>query len=214
MNRQRLALAVLVGILILALAYAFWATPRQQRVAAPGGAPSARTRPAPTPRVEAPGDEGRVRLDLLARDEQEFPGFKRDIFRYPPVARPPAPKPPPPAPEPVPEPEPEPEPVLEPEPVVPVEVQRELARFTFLGFLQKGGVKTIFLSSGGELFVVKQGDRFGKERAFHVIGLSAELLTIRQGDDPRSINIPLVEQAPLAPAAPAPPAGHDVPFPH
>lgn len=199
MNRQRLTLAILVGILIVALAYAFWATPRQQRVAAPSSTP----RPV-SAQGEAPAEAGHVRLELLKPEKRDFPGFRRDIFHYP---APPAPKPPPrpvsaPLPPPAPKPPAIPEPA--PEPEIPVAVRRELARFTFLGYLEKEGVKTIFLSAAGEIFVVKKGDRFGQDGEFHVTGLSPELLTIRQGDDPRSINIPLVEQAPLAPAALAP----------
>jgi hypothetical protein len=84
--------------------------------------------------------------------------------------------------------------------LAPVEIQKELARFTFLGFLLKDGVKTIFLSSNDEIFVVKKGDRFGKNGHFLVTDLTPQMLTIRQNDEPRPINVPLVEQAPLVEA--------------
>jgi len=189
MNRQKRLLIILLGILLLAGGYAYLNMPRQERV-------SRRETPRPTATaVRASGEtsgELAVRLDLLEPKKGESPGYKRDIFNFP------APPPPPPPPPPKPEPEPEPEPVVEVvEPVVPVEVQKELARFTFLGFLEKKGEKTIFLSFGDEIFLVKKDDVFGEEIVFRVISLTPEELTIRQEDDPRSIIIPLVEQAPL-----------------
>jgi hypothetical protein len=201
MNRQRLLLLILLGVLALALAYAFWATPRQQRVPA-DGRPAATPRPGSAP-PRQPEETNRLRLELLTREEKEFPGATRDIFRFfgaPPVEPPPPPPPvePPPLP---------PEEPLAEEPVTP-EVRQELAQFTFLGYLQKNGIKTVFLSSNGEIFVVKKGNVFGKEKRFQVTGITPEQLTIRQGDDPRPITIPLVEQAPLIPGQPGgrPPA--------
>jgi hypothetical protein len=216
MNRRKLILAVLVGLFVLALVYAFWATPRQQRVAETATERRSQRRPASASRVEvAPPDDGtRVRLDLLSREEGTFPGYRRDIFNYPRVAPPKvvkapvAPPPPPPS---------EPVAAVEEAPLVPPAVQKALARFTFLGFLLKEGEKTVFLSSEGEIFVVKKGERFGREKEFYVTDVSAERLTIRQGDDPRAITIPLVEQAPLVPAASpqaVPPVGRRSPFGH
>jgi hypothetical protein len=92
------------------------------------------------------------------------------------------------------------------ETLAPAELQKELASFTFLGFLLKDGVKTIFLSSNNEIFVVKKGDRFGKDKHFLVTELTPEMLTIRQNDDPRSITVPLAEQTPLVPTVQGPPA--------
>lgn len=196
MNRQKLLLLILVGILALALGYAFLATPRQERVSGEERRRPAATRPEAAARAAAPGEETRVRLELLVREDEASPGFKRNIFRFwqpaPPPSLPPPPPPPP------------------PPPVAPVEqapameeTRTELARFTFLGFLLKEGVKTIFLSANDEVFVVKKGDRFGREKRFLVTDLTPELLTIRQNGDPRSITVPLVEQAPLVPGTPA-----------
>ena len=80
---------------------------------------------------------------LLAQEPQPFPGAGRDIFRFrgggpprrsrrpkrsrrPSVGSATAPPPPPPTPEEI--------------------LQAKVAGFTFLGFLDKGGVKTVFLS--------------------------------------------------------------------
>jgi hypothetical protein len=86
---------------------------------------------------------------------------------------------------------------------VPPEVKQELARFTFLGFLEKENVKTVFLSSGEEIFLVKKGRTFGEGNEFYVTDLTPERLTIRHREDPRLITIPLVEQEPLVPSVPS-----------
>jgi len=188
MNRQKVLLMVLVGLLALSLLYALWAAPRQQRTSSSGRQPPTA---AVGRQVAAPvtAVDNRVHLELLARKKEEYPGYKRDIFRF--YQPPPKPLPPP-----VKVAPPPPPPVVEPPPVT-LEVQRELARFTFLGFLRKSGQKTIFLSSGDDIFVVKKGDRFGKEKSFVITDLTPEKLTIRQDEDPRPIVISLVEQAPL-----------------
>lgn len=189
MNRQKQLLALLAGLFVLALAYAFWATPRQQRVERTD-APAQPRRPAPEAQVSSPAEGTRVRLDLLSREEEGFAGSQRDIFNYPPEAPPPRTAepatPPPPAQPP------------EAEDVSP-EVEEELARFTFLGSVKQDNVETVFLSSGEEIFLVKRGEYFGEENAFQVTDLTPERLIIRHREDPRVITIPLTEQAPLSP---------------
>ncbi|WP_051361301.1 hypothetical protein [Desulfuromonas sp. TF] len=199
MSRQKQVLAVLAVVFVLALAYAFWASPRPEEVATTTVEPPAPRRPVAEGPADAPAGDSRVRLDLLTRERERFAGYQRDIFNYPRVA-PPPPKivkppvaPPPPPLE-----------TIEPAPVPP-EVERELASFTFLGFLEKENVKTIFLSSGEEIFLVKKGESFGKGNEFHVSSLTPEMLVIRRREDPRTISIPLVEQAPLVPLRPRPP---------
>lgn len=81
---------------------------------------------------------------------------------------------------------------------------RALGQFTFLGFLQKDGQKTLFLGNQGEIFVAKKGDAFGKHKEFVITEVSAESLTIRQGSGPGLITVSLIEQHPLTPAPPRP----------
>lgn len=193
MSRQRLILTLVFGLLLLALGYAYWATPRQQKVAAKGPAKTAEGR-----ETEARGapsaPRGTLRLDLLQREDEGFPGFKRDLFSLKKPAPPPPPMPPP-LPLPV-------RPLLSP-PAADQDagsVARALGQFTFLGFLQKDGAKTLFLSSQGEIFVAKRGDAFGNQKEFVITEVSAETLTIRQGSGPGVITVSLQEQQPLAPA--------------
>lgn len=191
MNRQKLLLILLLGLFVLALAYAYRATPRQSRVAEVASRRPASTRPAVSAGPSASAAEPRVHLELLVREDDAPLGFKRNIFRFrqppPPASTVVLPPPPPP-------------PALEAALPAATARQRELARFTFLGFLLKDGVKSIFLSANEEIFVVRKGDRFGNNKRFLVAELTPERLTIRQDDDPRPITIPLVEQAPLVEA--------------
>jgi hypothetical protein len=195
MNRQKRLLILLLGLFALALVYAFRAMPRQTRVAAPASPSTSAPRPSAAVAPEAPAARTRVQLELLVREKESSPGFKRNIFRF----RQAAPAPPPPMPKVV-LPPPPPPPVIEEVMPVATERQRELARFTFRGFLLKDGVRSIFLAAGEELFVVRKGERFGSNGRFLVTEITAERLTIRQDDDPRPITVSLVEQAPLAEA--------------
>lgn len=195
MSRQRLILTLVFGLLLLALGYAYWATPRQQKVAAKSPAKAAEGRKAEA-RVATSAPRGILRMDLLQRDDEGFPGFKRDLFSLKKPAPPPPPMPPPMQ-----------MPVRPLQPLTPAvdpeagSVARALGQFTFLGFLQKDGAKTIFLTNQGEIFVAKKGDAFGKQKEFVITDVSAETLTIRQGSGPGVITVSLKEQQPLAPAA-------------
>lgn len=200
MNQKR-ALGVLLILLLLSLLYGYWQMPRQERVgpevkskaklSAPGS--KASKTPAPT----TPSDAfPRLRSDLLDRPVSPYSGVRRDLFYSAPpaplfvappvVALPPTPKvelPPPP-----------------PEPTAEEVVARELARFKFLGFVKKEEQKTIFLGFEGDLFLVRQGDRFGRNREFLVTALTATELKIRQ-EEVGEIVIPLIDQAPLSPSS-------------
>ena len=120
-----------------------------------------------------------------------FTGFKKNIFapifrdlsKLPPV-KPVIPAPPPPPPPPV---------VTQPT-VSPVE--RELAQFTFLGFLEKDRKKTIFLAKNKEIFLVKKGERIAGK--YEAVAISDEALTIRVlGGGTTEIIIPLFENQAL-----------------
>jgi hypothetical protein len=193
MNKQKKVLLLLLGVLVLSLGYAFWRTPKQERVTAP---PAHRTPPKSTSAAEAPAaaqSEFRVQLELLERKETKFPGAKRNIFGPLYVVKPPVPPPPPPPPPVAPPPR-----VEAPAPAMET-VRQQLARFTFLGFLEKDREKTIFLASDDDIFVVKKGESLGKNKEYLVTELTAEKLVLQYRDDPRKITVPLLEQAPLTP---------------
>ncbi|AMV72776.1 hypothetical protein JCM30471_12920 [Desulfuromonas carbonis] len=196
MKRKPLILLLLLICLGLSIAYSYWASPRQERI--PRQNPPGKERPLPTrlttPKGDPAVDDTHLHLELFQVNEGTFPGYKRNIFGS--VEPPPPPPPPPPkvvsAPvvaAPPPPPPPQPTPV----------VQRELARFRFLGYLEKDQEKTVFLSRDKDLYLVKKGTRFGDRQEFTVGELTATRLVIQVAGDSRKIEIELAENQPLIP---------------
>jgi hypothetical protein len=186
MKRKPLLLIVLLILLGLASWYAYRTMPHQQRIS------SSTTRP---PAAAAPAEEKTgLQLQLLKERDETFPGYRRNIFGS---VLPPPPSPPKPAPVPAPKPTPAPAPVPAPPPRPAQPLQEALARFTFLGYLEKDGTRTVFLQRDNDLFVVKKGSRFGPDQKFEVVGMSPEQLIIRQAGDDRDITVPLTEKQPL-----------------
>jgi|GEM_PF-1898281 len=198
MNRKRAILGALLGILAVCLIYAYLATPHLEK--APPRAAVSRQQPVNQKFSEEDQKEPRGRIDFayLSSTPQEFAGAQRDIFRFgqlrpvktvpnPPVIRKEVPKP-----------------VVMPE-VVPVAVmQQSLSQFTFLGFLEKAGAKTVFLSSGGNLYLVNQGERFGARQEFLVVQIDDNLLKVRHDGREGLIEVELIEKQKLNAAVSAP----------
>ncbi len=198
MNQKRAILGALLGVLAVCLIYAYLATPRLEkappRVASP--------RKQPVNQNPSAGDQreppGRIDFAYLSSNPQEFTGAQRDIFQFGQrrpvksastsrVVKKEVSKP-----------------VLRPE-VVPVEVvQKSLSQFTFLGFLEKAGAKTVFLSSGGNLFLVKRDERFGDDQEFLVADIADNTLQVRHTGRDELIEVPLIEQQKLSASASAP----------
>ena len=198
MNRQKLVLFLLLLVLAGSVAYSVLRAPKEQRVAAlkyrPGDSASvAAGRGAAAPKAKA--DESKLHLELLDRNLPRFAGFRRNIFspifkeevKLPPFkALPPPPKP---------------VRALPPPPLPPAQpsaqqiADSELAKFTFLGFLEKNGEKTVFLSSNDEIFLAKKGSNLGPK--FQVTGLSNDAITIKSVAGGREMVIPLVENRAL-----------------
>jgi hypothetical protein len=199
MNRQRLLLAGLALVLVASLLYAFWAMPRQETAPprASSAKPAAKAAAAP-PAVAGKGERlpkpatDRLQLELLNREPWEFPGADRDIFRFrggwaPPVVV---------ASEPV---EDEPPPPPPPPPPTPEEIlHQKVAGLTFLGFLEKAGVRTVFLAVDGEVVLVKAGDRFGKDKLLVAREITAKQLVVGWLQGAETVRIQLLEK--LSPA--------------
>ncbi len=200
MTRQKLILAVLLLILALAFWYAYWASPRQERVASAVGSQAKVKRTHEVQTAPMLTDKRRVRLEILERGIDAFSEPRRDIFRLvqprPIVATPP-PR--------VTVPQPTPPPVSPPVQVVsPALVPQAAVRFTALGYLEKEKVKTVFLSLENEIFIVKEGDLFGKNKEFEAEEITDEKIVIRHGSGTFPITIPLIDTTPSAPSSPAP----------
>lgn len=200
MNRKRMILAALLGVLALCLVYAYFAMPRLEKAPPRSAKKSTRSAVAKAPdKLQSKVSQERIDFTFLEAEEQEFPGATRDVFRF--VQRRPEPtavvvektvvQAPPPV-------------VIE-ETMVPVEVvQQALAQFTFLGFLDKGGEKTVFLSSEGSLFLAKRGEKFGLDLEFTVEDISGDLLLVRPDGRDFLIDIPLIEHQKLQASVSAP----------
>ncbi len=196
MKRQKQILLVLLIVLAAALLYSYLSSPRLERVASEGTMSSSGNTSSPADDARSAVDPQKVNLELLESGREKYRGYKRDIFNY---YRRPKPKPKP-APKPVAKVEPEPLPEPPPEPVITPRVRKQLARFTFLGFLEKDEELTIFLSKQDELFLVKKADFFGDENQFEVVDINDEKLTIRQAGASGLIEIVLKEEEPLIPS--------------
>lgn len=196
MNRQRAILAALLILFACSIVYSVLRMPKQERVAKLTYQPGMTAKPLKADQVSE-ADAARVRLDLLERGAGTLPGGGRNIFHtlFAAVSKKtliPLPPPPPP-----------PEKIVEPPPVAsapqviePTPMQREMATFTFLGFLKKDNRKTIFLSNDKEIFVVKKGDKISGK--YDVTALTEEAITITSVSSGGEIVIPLVENRPLA----------------
>lgn len=209
MNRKRLILFILVVGLILAVVRGFMTVPQQKTVSTLKYQPG-QTAQAERPRtgtVRAPagplGDDKKLRLDLLDAESSGFKGYRRNIFKpvfvdeqkvlkqkasaVKPIALPP----------PV---------VLKPVPPPPLQTgtqpaqpQRDLANFTFLGFLKKDNRKTIFLAKDKDIILVRSGESFGGGK-YEATAITDQALTILVTGSGEEIVIPLIESRPLAAA--------------
>lgn len=207
MNRKKVALAILLIALLLSLIYSVSSQPKAKRAGVlkyKGSGPTSKAQTALpfSSSSSARVDDTKVNLAGLDKEYPRYSGIRRNIFSpifqedIKPESKPapgkinlPVPPPPPLAPPPPPAP---------PVPQVPeiTPVQRDMAKFTFLGFLKKDNKKTIFLSSDKEIFLVKKGDTIAGK--YQVTNLTDEALTIQPLADGGEIIIPLVENKTLA----------------
>ena len=203
MNRQKMILAILLVLLVLAIIYSFARQPRPKRAKSLKYTPGAVAVSKPTSNAAGAvrTDDKKLHLELLDKEFPHFSGFRRNIFKpifheelklpvatSPPSVRPTLPVPPPP-------PSPSLPPPLPQQIVEATPIQRDMARFTFLGFLKKDNKKTIFLSSDKEIYLVKKGDTIAGK--YEVSNLTEEALTIHPLIDGGEIIIPLVENRAL-----------------
>ena len=197
MNRQRLILFILVIFFGVAALWSYSAMPRHKTVSSLTSKPVQQAKPSVTANdkpARVVDDGTRLKIGLLDKESSGFKGYRRNIFK--PVfvdelkivkQQAVAIKPPPPK-------------VVVP-PVEQVIIQPEtapLARFTFLGFLKKGSVKTIFLAKDKDILLVKKGDKVAGR--YEATDISDQALTLTVTDTGDEIVIPLLENRPLATA--------------
>lgn len=183
-------LLVLLVLLGLAVVYAVWMSPRQEEAPVRHAAVQSRHEAATGPS----GDLPELQLEWLNAEPQAYPGARRDIFQFRSLRRPVSAKKAAPPRKVLPLPE-----VKRPEPVVlSQKVSRELSRFTLLGFVETSTGKTVFLSSGGETFIARVGQSFGRDQEFLVERIDDNQLVVSLAGAEALIEVDLVENEPLA----------------
>jgi hypothetical protein len=217
MNKQKLALLIVLIILVLAVIRSFISAPRLKTVGSAKPVPgqtqlSVKARAVAPPRPAATGlksatktpnssEDRTLHLGLLEREQSTFKGYRRNIFKplftdeiklmkQRSAAFKPMPIPPVPVAVPMPVPV---QPVVQPE-----THQSTLSHFTFLGFLKKDKRTTIFLAKDKEIVLVRKGETFAGR--YEATAITDQALTIRVTDSGEEIVIPLTENRPLAAA--------------
>lgn len=193
MSRQRLILFFLMILLGVAVLWSYSAMPRPKTVSVLTFKSGQKAKPVVADKgkpVRDVDDGTRLNIGLLDKESTGFKGYRRNIFK--PVfndetlaVKPVMPL----------KPLPRPQQTL----TVPVIIKpavAPLANFTFLGFLKKGSVKTIFLAKENDIILVKKGDKFAGR--YEAADISDQALTVKVTDSGETIVIPLVENLPLA----------------
>lgn len=78
----------------------------------------------------------------------------------------------------------------------------------FLGVLRHEGGQKAFLSLEGEVFVVAAGDLFGPENRYRLLDISAQYLTVKYDEEDASMQIPAAE--PPVSVLPGPGTGNGI----
>lgn len=202
-------LGFLIPAFIVSLIYGYLQMPQQERVTTGEDkdihSSTKKQQQGQTTAVNGSVGYPRLRSDLLERKSQAYPGVRRDLFSAafavsereekvevlpeealeviaPPVVV--AIAPPPPSPQEI--------------------AQQELARYKFVGFFRKGEKKTIFLSTAGEILLVRKGEYLGRDRKYFVVDISDTNLELRK-DGAGDFSIKLTDQEALS-AIPLPTA--------
>jgi hypothetical protein len=71
-------------------------------------------------------------------------------------------------------------------------LRRALSSYKVLGFLEKGGVRSLFVTDGKDVLVIKSGERFGSRGNFIASEITATELVVAQKSDPSvTVRLPL-----------------------
>jgi len=189
--RSKRLLAFLIPAFIASLIYGYLQMPKQERVKTGDD----RAIQKPQTKKGQPGQKPaalgfpRLRIDLLERKSQPYPGVRRDLFSAvfafsqseEEI-------------EVLPE---EPPEVITPPPSPQEIARQELTRYKFVGFFKKGEKKTIFLSTAGEILLVRKGDYLGRDRKYYVVNITDTTLTLRK-EGAGDFSIKLTDQESLS----------------
>lgn len=195
MNRQRLILFILVILFGIVSIWSYSAIPRLKTAGTLPDKPVQQAKKAVVvtgKKVPVTDDGTKLNIAILDNESPEFKGYRRNIFkplfvsemniaRQISLAIKPIPLS---------------KVVMPPQQQVLIQPETaQLARFTFLGFLKKGSVKTIFLASDKEILLVKKGDKFAGR--YEATEISDQALTLVVTETGTEIVIPLLENQQL-----------------
>jgi hypothetical protein len=187
MNRQKTVLLTLVGVLVLAVAYAYFQYPRQPRLSEATKVKASESRQ-PVRRTAGVSEENkfRVRFDWL-KNEKAFSGAKQDLFG----------------------------PLyavkkglsLSPgkqdvPPLKTLEADGKTDNYTppleFLGYLASEKKKNFFFSQGDDLFVARKGEKFGKQKEYRITQVTLKEIKIKKQGATKLLTISLVAKTPIS----------------
>ena len=177
----------MVGVLILAIFYAYFQYPRQSRFSGVTKAESPVSRQAVRRKARTgEGDQFRIRFDWL-KNGKPFSGAKQDLFGPLFVSR-------------------KPTPLVSAKKTSSLPMVPKTAKTTkiytspleFLGSLTSGKKKTYFFSQGENLFVAKKGQNFGKQKEFRIAVVTSKEIKIKKQGETEFLKISLVAKAPLS----------------
>ncbi len=188
MSKKTFAALLLLGF-ALSLGYAFTSFPRQRSLPPSG---KERSRKTSSRESEPLSHSPRIARSGEKASGRGYAGFRTDLFR-PLFEKPPAP------PEPKPSPPEDTKKVPPPEPVMPPAppAADRLASFTYLGQINRGTQRSIFLKGKGRIFIVNVGDDFGEKNEFRLAQVTEKEIRIETGELSDLIRIPLQEKKPL-----------------
>lgn len=203
MNAKRF-LGFLIPAFIASLIYGYVQMPNQDRVKANNdNIPKTKFKDRKTDK-SVTGEVGtfpKLRRDLLEVKPQPYSGVRRNLFASSYFVEPnenisitlPEVLPDPPAPEVV-------IPVAPPPPPPPTaqEIARqELSKYKFVGFFKKGDKQTIFLSSAGDILLLRKGDYISRDHKYLVTNITDTTLMLHK-DGAGDFSIKLNEQESLS----------------
>ena len=187
MSRSRILILLLV-LLGVAIGYAWWATPRQQKA----GSVSNRSHVAMDKGEMNMAFQGIASLDLSGNPPSKYHPPVRDLFGT--LYR--APRPVRPKPVAVTKSVVKPAPVIAPQTVTPIVEtaprQKPIPPLSVLGYLDKNKEFTVFLGSPqGEIYLLKQGDRFADD--LEVWSIDRNGITVARRQTDQRVVLPLGE---------------------
>jgi hypothetical protein len=187
MNRQKTILFALVGVLILAISYAYFQYPRQSRFSGVAKVPRADSRQAVRGKTgTAKENQFRIRFDWL-KSGKPFSGAKQDLFG----------------------------PLFGTKKPLPLASANKTSSFPkipktveaakvytppleFLGFLMSEKKRTFFFSQGEDIFVAKKGEKFGKQKEFKIAHVSSKEINIQKQGEADFLTLSLIAKAPIS----------------